>query len=111
MRMASLELAERALKRALKPHTWADKCVRRSGLICAIWCVIWHLQMAWLKLVERVLKLALPHTYAWLAIFYALFHLCVRSHESIVYGNNKSPVCSCDCSMRALHCYESCLLL
>lgn len=32
-------------------------------------------QMDYLRVVERVLKLALPSTYAWLLCFYALFHL------------------------------------
>ncbi|GAX78660.1 hypothetical protein CEUSTIGMA_g6098.t1 [Chlamydomonas eustigma] len=32
-------------------------------------------EMDWLRLVERVLKLALPNMYAWLCMFYCLFHL------------------------------------
>jgi hypothetical protein len=30
------------------------------------------LQMNWLKLTERVLKLALPNMYCWLVMFYSL---------------------------------------
>lgn len=33
------------------------------------------LQMDLPRIIERVLKLAIPSTYAWLAIFYCLFHL------------------------------------
>ena len=31
--------------------------------------------MDWLRIIERVLKLALPNMYAWLCMFYCLFHL------------------------------------
>ncbi|GFH15877.1 PH domain-containing protein, partial [Haematococcus lacustris] len=33
------------------------------------------MQMDWLHIVERVLKLALPNMYCWLVMFYCVFHL------------------------------------
>ena len=34
-----------------------------------------NVQMNWPRIIERVLKLALPNLYAWLCMFYCLFHL------------------------------------
>jgi hypothetical protein len=47
-------------------------------------------QMDWLHLSERVLRLALPNTYAWLGMFYCLFHLWLNIlAELLCFGDRE----------------------
>ncbi len=40
--------------------------------------------MNWVRLSERLLKLALPNTYCWLVMFYMLFHLWLNILAELV---------------------------
>lgn len=43
----------------------------------------------WVRVVERVLKLALPNLYAWLCMFYCLFHLFLNIVGELTYFGDR----------------------
>lgn len=47
------------------------------------------LQMDFLHIAERVLKLALPSMYAWMVIFYCLFHLWLNILAELLHFGDR----------------------
>ena len=73
----SAQFIEPAIANSMKPIQQVGQIHKTAHLLiaCAEQPTNLSIQMDWPRIMERVLKLALPNLYAWLCMFYCLFHL------------------------------------